>query len=52
MLLSASVAALSKTRQIAIIAAVRAFDEFTGNNDPDGEHDFGSLGRGEENRES
>jgi hypothetical protein len=42
-LLSASIAALSKTQQIVIIAAVRAFDEFTVDNDPYSEHDFGSL---------
>jgi hypothetical protein len=42
-LLSASIAALSKTQQIVIIAAVRAFDEFTVDNDPYSEHDFGNL---------
>jgi Protein of unknown function (DUF3768) len=42
-LLSASVAALNKTRQGVIIVAVRAFDDFTADNDPHGEHDFGSL---------
>jgi hypothetical protein len=36
-------AALSPSVQDLIIARVRSFDEFTPENDPHGEHDFGIL---------
>ena len=42
-MLTASIIALGADKQAMIIAAVRAFDAFTSDNDPYGEHDFGSL---------
>ena len=42
-LLTAGVVALGGEAQARIIEAVRAFDDFTPENDPHGEHDFGSL---------
>jgi Protein of unknown function (DUF3768) len=42
-LLAASIAGMPASQQAAIIAAVQAFDAFTADNDPYGEHDFGSL---------
>ncbi len=41
--LTASIIALGAEKQAVIIDAVRAFDAFTSDNDPYGEHDFGSL---------
>ncbi len=35
--------ALDAADRDAILAKVRAFDSFTGDNDPHGEHDFGSF---------
>ena len=40
---TAGIAALPVEDQAAIIDRVRSFDEFTPDNDPYGEHDFGSL---------
>lgn len=42
-MLTAGVAALAPATQLAILAAVRAFDSFDADNDPHGEHDFGAL---------
>ncbi len=43
MLMTAGVAALPRDEQLAIVAAVMAFDSFDPGDDPYGEHDFGSL---------
>ena len=43
LMLTAGIIALGAERQARIIAAVQAFDAFTPDNDPYGEHDFGSL---------
>ena len=40
---TAGVQALATATQAAIVAKVRAFSEFTEDNDPHGEHDFGSF---------
>jgi hypothetical protein len=40
------VAALPAEEQAVILAHVRAFDDFSAENDPYGEHDFGSFERG------
>jgi hypothetical protein len=37
------VAALPETDLARLLADVRSFDEFNGDNDPHGEHDFGSV---------
>ena len=42
-LLTACIVALGDETQARIIDAVRTFDEFTSENDPHGEHDFGAL---------
>ena len=42
-LLTAGVIALGCEAQARIIEAVRTFDDFTPDNDPHGEHDFGAL---------
>ena len=42
-LLTAGIVALGEDMQGRIIEAVRTFDDFTPDNDPHGEHDFGSL---------
>ena len=42
-MLTASIIALGADKQALIIAAVRAFEAFTSDDDPYGEHDFGSL---------
>ena len=42
-LLTAGIVALDEIAQARVLAAVRAFDAFTEDNDPWGEHDFGSL---------
>lgn len=42
-MLTASLAALDPVEQAAIFAKVRAFDIFTEDNDPYGEHDFGAF---------
>ena len=41
--LTASIIAVGSDKQAAIMSAVRAFDAFTADNDPHGEHHFGSL---------
>jgi Protein of unknown function (DUF3768) len=41
--LTPGIAALSPSAQESIVARVRAFDDFTPDNDPYGEHDFGIL---------
>ena len=42
-MLTAGVVALGSETQARILAAVQAFDDFDGDNDPWGEHDFGAL---------
>jgi hypothetical protein len=37
------VAAVSESDLAQLLAKVRSFDEFTNDNDPHGEHDFGSI---------
>jgi len=37
------IAGLPETEQAAILDRVRTFDDFTEDNDPHGEHDFGSF---------
>ena len=41
--LTRGIAALPPSVQESIVARVRAFDDFTPDNDPYGEHDFGSF---------
>jgi Protein of unknown function (DUF3768) len=41
--LTPGIAALSPSAQESIVARVRSFDDFTPDNDPYGEHDFGSF---------
>ena len=41
--MTASIAARSPEAQAIILQRVRTFDAFTGDNDPHGEHDFGSF---------
>ena len=41
--LTAGIVALGAEAQARIIAAVQAFDDFNDDNDPWGEHDFGSF---------
>ena len=43
LLLTAGIVALGAEAQARIIEAVRAFNTFTPDNDPYGEHDFGSV---------
>ncbi len=42
-MLTAGVQALGQALLMKALAAVRTFDAFNGDNDPHGEHDFGSL---------
>ena len=42
-MITASVVALGDEAQADILTKVQAFDAFTADNDPYGEHDFGSL---------
>jgi hypothetical protein len=44
--LTRGVAALPEPERAAIMGRVRAFDAFTADNDPYGEHDFGSFEHG------
>ena len=43
LMLTAGIIALGHERQLAILAAVAAFDRFDADNDPYGEGDFGAL---------
>ena len=43
LLLTAGIVALGAQAQARIIGAVQAFDAFTPDNDPYGEHDFGNI---------
>lgn len=45
--LTRGVSGLPATEQAAILAAVRGFTAFTADNDPHGEHDFGTVEHGE-----
>ncbi len=42
-LLTPGVTNLNADHQRAVISAVQAFDDFSSNNDPYGEHDFGAV---------
>ena len=44
--ITAGIAALHPKDQTAILDRVRTFDDFTPDNDPHGEHDFGSFEHG------
>ena len=46
-ILTRAVAALDPVTLAAIITAIREFDDFTPDNDPWGEHDFGQVFNGE-----
>ena len=48
LMLTAGIVALGAEVQARIITAVQAFDAFTPDNDPYGEHDFGSVEINEE----
>ncbi|GLS44205.1 DUF3768 domain-containing protein [Methylobacterium brachythecii] len=43
LMMSAGIVALGRERQLTILAAIAAFDEFDADNDPYDEHDFGAL---------
>ncbi len=43
LMMTAGVIALGRTKQIAILDAIAAFDGFDADNDPHGERDFGAL---------
>jgi hypothetical protein len=43
LVLSAGLVALGRARQQTILEAIAAFEDFTPDNDPYGEHDFGAL---------
>lgn len=43
LVVSRGIAALAVEEQAAILERVRTFDEFTSQNDPYGEHDFGAF---------
>ncbi|MCC0018758.1 MAG: DUF3768 domain-containing protein [Hoeflea sp.] len=45
--MTASVAAMADNDRRTLLSRVRHFDEFTSENDPYGEHDFGSINLGE-----
>ena len=46
-MMTASIADLPACEQVSIINAVKNFSEFTDDNDPYGEHDFGALDHGD-----
>jgi hypothetical protein len=43
LVMTAGVIALGAQRQMAILSAIAAYDDFSSDNDPYGEHDFGAL---------
>jgi hypothetical protein len=45
--ITAGIASLPIAKLATILLAVQSFDQFTADNDPYGEHDFGSLDRGD-----
>lgn len=45
-MLTSGIIALGRVSQDAVLAKVRAFDAFTSENDPYGQHDFGSFEHG------
>ena len=47
MVVTAAVAALPRERRSSLLAKIRAFDAFTEDNDPHGEHDFGVVEDGD-----
>ncbi|GAA4170841.1 DUF3768 domain-containing protein [Shinella granuli] len=49
-LVTRGISALSPLAQISILAAVRTFNAFTPDNDPYGEHDFGTVADSEAGR--
>jgi hypothetical protein len=44
--ITAGVEAMPTERRRSLLQKVRAFDVFTGDNDPHGEHDFGAINEG------
>ena len=42
-LMTPGVSALSSEQTVELLTAVKAFDSFTEDNDPNGEHDFGAI---------
>ena len=42
-MMTSGVAALNSVTQLAVLTKVKGFDNFTSDNDPHGEHDFGSF---------
>jgi hypothetical protein len=46
LLITAGVEAMSRDQRRSLLAKVRAFDVFTEDNDPHGEHDFGAVDEG------
>ena len=48
LMLTAGVTALPANRQASLFAQIRSFDDFTPENDPYGEHDFGRIDDGGE----
>lgn len=47
-MLTAGVNALPPKVKVSVVAEVKSFTAFTPDNDPHGEHDFGSFDHGEE----
>ena len=45
-MMTAGIVALGRERQLAILEAVKAFNQFDEGNDPYGEHDFGAFEQG------
>ena len=44
LMVRAGVSALPPSTQVDVLRAVQAFNTFTSDNDPHGEHDFGRIG--------